>query len=328
MLKRTAIGLGIFVAISLLVLLAGLTWAHVTIRRERAPLPAVKDIRDTEDRDGSRTDWPVSLHWINTASQSMPRAAVLDPKRDRRPHDAYVMSHPAFVLRWADGRMLLVDTGMTREGAVSFGRTIEMLGGASPLEAHGSAAERLAADRAHVQAIVFTHLHLDHVGGVSELCANADQPLHVFMTEAQANRGNYTTRPGMRLLRASRCIERHELHGSGAIAVPGYPGVSVIDAGGHTPGSQIVLARVAGPSGVKRYAFTGDTVNNLDGILDDVPKPLLYRLLMVPEDESRQTELRHFLLGLRNLGDPGGFTLLVSHDQRALEQSGIPPWNS
>ena len=67
--------------------------------------------------------------------------------------------------------------------------------------------------------------------------------------------------------------------------------------------------------------FTGDTVNNIDGVLHDIPKPFLYRLLIVPEAEDRQTELRHFL---RDLGTAAGMTLLVSHDQREIEASGIP----
>jgi ABC-type sulfate/molybdate transport systems ATPase subunit len=44
---------------------------------------------------------------------------------------------------------------------------------------------------------------------------------------------------------------------------------------------------------------------------------------MVPEDDERQTELRRFL---RRLRDRDGFTLLVSHDELALQQSGVPAW--
>jgi hypothetical protein len=66
-------------------------------------------------------------------------------------------------------------------------------------------------------------------------------------------------------------------------------------------------------------------VNNLDGILADVPKPFLYRTVLVPEDGPRQAELRAFLKRLR---DDAGFTLLVSHDQRALVASGVPAFEN
>jgi hypothetical protein len=65
-------------------------------------------------------------------------------------------------------------------------------------------------------------------------------------------------------------------------------------------------------------------VNNRAGVEFDIGKPLLYRLLIVPEDETRQGELRRFL---RGLATHDGYTLLVSHDQLSLEALGLdrPP---
>jgi hypothetical protein len=145
------------------------------------------------------------------------------------------------------------------------------------------------------------------------------------MTEAQAERTNYTTRPGLDLLGDADCVRLERVGGGPLFAVPGFPGVFLIDAGGHTPGSQIVLAFVHGADGVaQRYAFTGDIVNNLDGVTYDVGKPFLYRTLAVPESEARQRELRAFL---KRLHDEAGFELLVSHDQLALEASSVRPWS-
>ena len=111
--------------------------------------------------------------------------------------------------------------------------------------------------------------------------------------------------------------------------VAAFPGVYVIAAGGHTPGSQIIIARVrrsadeSAVTGERLHVMTGDIVNHLEGIRGDIAKPFLYRLLVVPEDDERQGELRRFLRGL----EQRGATLLVSHDQSALEQSGIPSWD-
>jgi len=297
--------------------LAGLGWAHWSIRQERAPLPTLAAVNAAATAGG---DLPVRLSIVNTASQPMPRSAVLDPGGDPHPTEAFVMSHPSFVLQWADGRLLLVDVGMTPEQAIQFGKPIEMLGGqaARPL---GAVADQLGDATARVQGVVFTHPHTDHVGGIGALCTALGRPLHAFMTHAQAERPNYTTRPGLQALRDASCVQPALLDGGALMPVAGFPGVQVIDAGGHTPGSQIILVAVQGADGVRRYAFTGDIVNNLDGILADVPKPFVYRTFLVPEDGTRQAELRAFLKRLR---DDAGYTLLVSHDQRALEASGVP----
>lgn len=171
--------------------------------------------------------------------------------------------------------------------------------------------------------------------GITALCRGRKRSLRVFMTEAQDERANYTTRPGRNLLAEAKrgaqdegqspCIEVSRIASGGLQPLPDFPGVFVIAAGGHTPGSQIVLARVDDGSGPRTFAFTGDIVNNVSGIDHDIPKPLLYRLLVVPEADGRQAELRRFL---RRLRDEGGVRLLVSHDELSLEASGVAPWGS
>ncbi len=306
------LGGGVFLAI-------GLASAHLAIRRERAPLPSAKAIE--QSREGE--DLPLRLSVLHTASQAMPRSGVLDPERDPRPHEPYIMSHPSFALEWADGRMLLIDTGMNQAQATSFGWPLETFAGASPLQPNLSVAEQLGSQRRRVQALLFTHLHTDHTGGILDLCKGFEGKIPVFMTEAQRLRPNHTTKPGLELLEQSGCAEKGALANAPLMPVPGFPGVFVIDAGGHTPGSQLIIAHVAGANGPRTYAFVGDIVNNLDGILNDVPKPYLYRLLIVPEDDERQSTLRRYLLDLHN---NHGVSLVVSHDQRAIEALAIPHW--
>jgi len=297
----------------------GLAWAHMAIRRERAPLPSPEAVAAV----AQAADLPVRLSIINTASQAMPRAAVLDAGHDPHPEAPYVMSHPSFVFEWSDGRMLLVDVGMTTAGAVSFGGPLQTLAGAQPIEPHTAVGERLGTTAARVQGIAFTHLHTDHVGGITDLCRQIGHPVPVFMTEAQDERPNYTTRPGRQLLRDADCVRITPLAGGPLRPVPGFSGIAVVDAGGHTPGSELIVAFVKNGEGVQPYLLAGDTVNNIDGIIGNIPKPYLYRTLMVPEDEERQSELRQFI---RRLRDANRFTVLVSHDQLDLERSGLPTW--
>jgi glyoxylase-like metal-dependent hydrolase (beta-lactamase superfamily II) len=316
--KRFLLALALLLGAAVVIAIAGLTWAHVAIRRERAPLPAPEAVAAAAV---SQSGGPRRLSIINTASQPMPRSAVLDPGRDPRPDQPYVVSHPSFVLQWPDGRILLIDLGMNRDQALAFGKPLELLGGAEPIEPHGSIAEQLGDVRPKVQGVIFTHLHSDHVGGIVDLCAGG--PVSVFMTPAQAENSNYTTRPGRNLLREAACAREVVLPGGPIIPVPGFPGVFVIAAGGHTPGSQIVVARVDGTGEARTYLFAGDIANNIDGIGEDIPKPRLYSLLMVPEDGERLTELRRFI---RDLRSRHGIVPLVSHDERHLAQSGVPAW--
>src|SRR5262249_41533254 len=124
-------------------------------------------------------------------------------------------------------------------------------------------------------------------------------------------------------LRAAPCVREAVLSGGPLIPVPGFPGVYIVAAGGHTPGSQIIVAHVASREGTKTYFIAGDIVNKLDGIRENIPKPYLYSLIMVPEDGDRLDELRRFI---RDLSVQKGVVPLVSHDQRSIEASGVPEW--
>jgi glyoxylase-like metal-dependent hydrolase (beta-lactamase superfamily II) len=310
-------------ALALFVLVLGLAaavavilvWDHVEVARQGAPVPTAAEVTAV----GSDADGPVRVAWIDTARQRMSRSNVLDPDRDPTPDAPYTMSHPAFVLEWADGRLLLVDTGMTPDGAAAFGKLLERFGDASPMEPIASAAERLGDARRRVAGVIFTHLHEDHVGGLAALCDGGPESIPVFMTPAQLDVVNYTTRPGLKAVQDARCARPTRLQGGSLLAVPGFPGIAVFPAGGHTPGSQIVFARIGG----KPYAFIGDIANAGDGITHDIPKPYLYSLMMVPEATGRLEALRVFL---GDLAKRAGVTLLVSHDEQQIRGTGIPEW--
>jgi glyoxylase-like metal-dependent hydrolase (beta-lactamase superfamily II) len=289
-------------------------WTHVAIRGLGGPLPMQLDALQGPDL-------PVHVLVVNTASQRLPRAQVLDPDRDPTPDRPYEMSHPSFRLDWADGRKLLIDVGMEPDAAIAFGRTLEFAG-AAPIEPHGSLVGQMGPEALQgALGLVFTHLHTDHTQGIGALCAAREgAPIRLFQTPAQAERRNYTTRPGAAQVEAAGCARVERLPELPLAPLPGFPGVGVIWAAGHTPGSQVVLAAVRGPGGVRRLAFAGDVANAIDGIRHDVPKPLLYRLLIVPEDDGRLGEMRRFLAHL----EQAGFDVVPSHDLLHLRSLGLP----
>jgi len=312
------------VVVLVLLLVAGVTgalvWMHMEVEGEHAPLPVLSDVLALS----SLPELPIKVSVIETAQQVTPRKAVLDPGTDPNPQAPYVMTHPAFVLEWADGRLLLVDAGMTRAGAIKFGGPLEQAFGAAPIEPLTTTAAALGDAVDRVKGIVFTHLHIDHVDGLRELCQHLKRPVKVFTTPPQLDTWTFFTAEGKDLVQHSGCTEPVRIGGTALIPLDGFPGVGVIAAGGHTPGSQAIVASIRQPDGTaKRYIFTGDITNTIDGIRKDVSKPLFYRLVIVPEDDDRLGELRRYM---RALEADHGVTLVVSHDQNHLRTLGIPAW--
>jgi glyoxylase-like metal-dependent hydrolase (beta-lactamase superfamily II) len=213
---------------------------------------------------------------------------------------------------------------MEPDYARSFGANVE-LAGAAPAETFGGAAAQLPELASGRLGVVFTHLHADHVQGIGALCAlRGGAEIEVFQTPAQQDRRNYTTRPAASQLDAAPCARPVRLPDAPLAAVPGFPGVGVIWGAGHTPDSQIVLASVASPAASgspRRIAFAGDAVNAADGARFDVPKPLLYRLLITPEDDARLGAVRRFLGHL----EQAGFELAPAHDLLQLRALGLLP---
>lgn len=309
-------GLGAL-ALALAFAAAGLALAHREIRGRDPALPSDTEVLALAEATGGAT----AIAWHETASQSLPRRQVLDPALDASPDEPYVMSHASFALGWPDGRLLLVDLGMEHEAAVAFSRPLRWVGGGIPIT-FGGPAEALGPATARVAGVLFTHLHTDHVEGALGLCAaRSGAALPVFQTAAQAELANYTTRPGRSLLERAGCLSPRRLADAPLAPVPGFPGVGVVDAGGHTPGSQVVLAVLTEAGRTRRLAFTGDVANHVAGIRQNVGKPLLYRTFMVPESEPRLARVRGWLQHLeRDLG----FELLVAHDHAQLASLALP----
>jgi glyoxylase-like metal-dependent hydrolase (beta-lactamase superfamily II) len=310
---------------------AVLGWGHFQIRRVQPELPAPAEVVDAD----GELELPVRITWLNTASQRMPRAAVLDPERDPNPDAPYVMSHPAFAIEWQDGRIFLVDLGMGPEDAIDFGLPLEMAAGASPIEPHLSATAQLGDSRERVAGIGFTHLHADHTSGLTALCKDrlplkpGQEPIALFQHHNQLGSANHTTSGARAKVQAADCVKQHTLgSGSGMLAVPGFEGLYAIPVAGHTPGSTMWVVQLRVHPGtseglhddVETWVITGDVVNHVDGVRLGVPKPPLYSLLVVPENDAQLDTARRFLA---ELSARPGVKLLVNHDRGEIESTGI-----
>lgn len=315
--RRVLFWLTVLVGLAVGAALTGLGLAQRSIRALAPELPATQQVVRVP-----AGDLPSRLTFVNTARQHAPRSSVLDVGLDPEPDAAYVMGHPAFVLEWPDGRIFLIDVGMTREAAEAFGGPIELVGG-EPIEPLGSTTEQLGADAARVAGIAFTHLHPDHTEGIRALCGALEGALPVFQSSLQLSRRNYTTDASRAQLAAAPCLERRDLGEGSFLAVPGFPGLFVIPVAGHTPGSQIFVAHVRATPEVETWVFAGDVVNQLEGARSNIGKPTLYRWFVVPESPEQLARARIFL---RDLELDHGARLLVSHDLLELQRSGLSSW--
>lgn len=274
--------------------------AHKQIREVAITIPTLAEVDA-----GLATDLPgpVSVSYLNTARQQGPG---LD------------LSHTVVLLRWADGRLFLIDTGMDREAAVAFGAPLELLMGAGAVQSFGAVDAQMGDAVQAVRGIGFTHLHVDHTSGVTAICQAQGEPATIFQTPYQSSLQNLHTEAGQQRVESSAC--RREILASGTVLpVPGFPGLVAVPAGGHTPGSTVFVARV----GAQTWLFSGDLTNSLREIVEDRDKGLIYSYLLVPENVALLARWRQWL---RTADADVDMRVIVAHDLRSYAVNGVSRW--
>ncbi len=276
---------------------------------------------------------PVEAFVIDTAQQEMPKDIVLEGADPGIPH---VLSYPSFVLRWPAAqnmpeRLVLIDGGFNEDTALEFGEMLQkVIWAAKPMEFKTSVPKGLNGDSEKVELVLFTHMHHDHIIGLKPLCDErkpGSKRIVGFLSEAQADSANLNanTAKGLDALRKMPCVDsiRAEFEDGKFAAVDGnrYPGLYVMRTAGHTPGTQVILARTT----QGWMLFIGDVVNAEGGYDTDSEfghaKPFLYRALMVPEDEAVLQGARKDLQDLMN-----ELTIVISHDTANISASKLKPY--
>jgi hypothetical protein len=160
MLRRALFALGAIVVMAVAFVAGGLFLAGWGIRSVDPELPSLDELLTYDPA----ADLPVRISWLNTASQKMPRSAVLDPGQDPTP-DAPNDGHTVC----AEGRTA-GSSWSTRHGRrvrSPFGKVIETFRrrAAHAARVHGREA---GLDPAR-ERTAFTHEHVDHTNGVVAL---------------------------------------------------------------------------------------------------------------------------------------------------------------
>ena len=211
--------------------------------------------------------WTADIDEIRRAAQTIPGARPLrlnflkfaESRRTKNfsvkgaPAAPSVQARTAFQVVYPDS-YVMVDAGMDLEIHRFFGRGVD--------EPYNTAAASLV-ERAIAGArlIVVTHEHGDHVAGVIRSPSAASLAPKTILTRQQVD--VLRTQPQMPALRLTDEAAGRFLVVDYQRLLPVAPGVVLIKAAGHTPGSQMIYVVLASD---REYLLIGDATWHMDGV--------------------------------------------------------------
>ncbi|MGH9204779.1 MAG: MBL fold metallo-hydrolase, partial [Vicinamibacterales bacterium] len=169
------------------------------------------------------------------------------------PADPSVQARTAFQVVYADGHVM-VDAGMDQQVHRFFGRGAE-----EPY--YPEAANEVERALTRARLIVVTHEHADHVAGVIRTTAAVELAPKTILTRSQVQ--TLLATPQLDEIKLSAEAARRYVVIDYDKYFPLAPGIALVRAAGHTPGSQMVF--VALESG-REYLLIGDTAWHMDDV--------------------------------------------------------------
>ncbi len=211
--------------------------------------------------------WSVRLDEIRQLAAMIPgrralRINVLTFAESRRskkfsvqgaPDEPSVQARTVFQVVFADGTVM-IDSGMDEQVHRFFGRGV-----IEPY--YPDAAKQVERALRSARAIIVTHEHGDHVAGVIRTPFVAELAPKTLLTRAQIQA--LESDPQMPEIKITPDMASRYNVVDYEKFLPFGPGVALIKAPGHTPGSQMLY--VALESG-REYLFIGDTAWHMDGV--------------------------------------------------------------
>jgi glyoxylase-like metal-dependent hydrolase (beta-lactamase superfamily II) len=234
---------------------------------------------------------PIAVNHEQVAEASVPEGAVFAGRSLRTPHP---MTHGAYQVVYPDG-FVLIDSAFDADAL-----HVMNPGVAFSTPAWGAIQRALA----EAKKIVITHEHPDHIGGIARFEHPEKLVGRLVLNKEQLGNG-----PALTLAKfpdaLAKSVTPIEYERYYALA----PGVVLIRAPGHTPGSQLVYVRLE--SG-QELLFVGDVAWHMDQI-----RELWYRPRLVTDvfiGENRHQVLNEFRT-LHDLAEREPSVLIVvSHD--------------
>lgn len=212
-----------------------------------------------------------------------------------------VQARTAFQVVYPDS-YLMVDAGMDLDVHRFFGR-----GADEPYDAPAAAQVQRAVDGARL--IVVTHEHGDHVAGVVRGPRAADLATRTILTRTQVEA--LRTKPQMPEIQLTGEQARRYFVVDYDTYLPVAPGLVLVKAPGHTPGSQMVY--VVLDSG-REYLLIGDTTWHMDGVRLVKGKAAPW----VTEDQNAVLDQLRWLNQLARTAPD--LVVVASHDEEQLAE--------
>jgi len=169
------------------------------------------------------------------------------------PEEPSIQARTVFQVVFADGTVM-IDSGMDQQVHRFFGR-----GAAEPY--YPDAAKQVEQALRKARAIIITHEHGDHAAGVIRTPFMAELAPKTLLTRAQVQ--GLETNPQMLEIKITpEMASRYNVVDYDKY-LPFGPGIALIKAPGHTPGSQMVYVILE--SG-REYLFIADTAWHMDSV--------------------------------------------------------------
>ena len=240
---------------------------------------------------------PLRVNSELVAEAALPKGAIFAGESLRTDHR---MVHPVFQIAYAD-RFLLLDSGFDPE-------MHQAMAEGSGLPFHDDAWQRVQDAFPRAEAIVLTHEHADHMKGLAVYPDPEALVGRVRFNEAQL--ANTERMDAVEMPQVLRETEPLAYDPYLALA----PGVVLIRAAGHTPGSQ--LAYVALADG-RELLFIGDVAWHMDAIRNLHYRPRIVTNHFLNEDRAAVLAQFRRLHALDR--DHPEVTIVVSHDPQRYE---------
>jgi glyoxylase-like metal-dependent hydrolase (beta-lactamase superfamily II) len=262
------------------------------------------------DANADTSAWSADIGAVRRVASLLPgarplRINVLKFAESRRtknfsvkgaPKEPSIQARTAFQVVYRDGTVM-VDSGMDLQVHKFFGRGQE-----EPYFPQAAAAVEKALHSAKI--IVVTHEHGDHVGGVIRTPFFAELAPKTVLTRTQVK--TLIEDPQMPEIRLTPEMAQHFIVIDYDNYYPFAPGMALIKAPGHTPGSQMIY--VAVESG-KEFVLAGDVAWHMDGVRTMTGKDAPW----VKEDEAAINAELIWLNGL--MRTEKNLTVVLSHDE-------------
>ena len=287
----------------LLVCAAAASGTGVPVRAQNAPrwTASIDDIRRTAALMPGRR--PLRINFLKFAeSRRTKNFSVKDA-----PATPSIQARTAFQVIYPDGS-LMVDAGMDLAVHTFFGRGVEEPYFPEAAQQVGQAVRR-------ARLIVVTHEHGDHVAGVIHTPGAADLAPKTILTRTQVQ--TLTSMPQMPEIRLTEERARRFVVVDYERYFPLAPGMALVKAGGHTPGSQMVY--IVLESG-REYLLIGDATWHMDGVRLMKGKAAPW----VTEDQGAVLDQLTWLNGLSRSAP--NLVIVASHDDEQhadLVQKGV-----